>query len=85
MKRGRPNKRHEIQSLILENLENFDTPISINALRKFVTKGVGKSVSWNTVQKYLQELVEMGRIEALSTPHSKIEGRGGLTVYILKK
>ncbi|MEM5790570.1 MAG: hypothetical protein QXP77_00755 [Candidatus Aenigmatarchaeota archaeon] len=45
---------------------------------------MGKSLSWNTVQKYLQELVELGRVEAIPTPHSKREGEG-LTVYILKR
>lgn len=85
MKRGRPSLRYEVQSLILENLGGLDTPISINALRKMMTKKMKRSVSWNTVQKYLQELIEIGRVVALSTPHSKIEGKEGLTVYTLKK
>jgi len=46
---------------------------------------MGRNVSWNTVQKYLQELVELGKVEAIPTPHSKKEGKEGLTVYMLKR
>lgn len=84
MKRGRPAIRSLIQSLIIECLQEVDMPISIESLRKKVSEKFGKSVSWNTVQKYLQELVELGKIEAISTPHSKKEGEG-LTVYMIKR
>lgn len=85
MRRGRPNVRNKIQNLILENLGNFEVPLSINSLCKMISKQIGKSISWNTVQKYLQELVEIGRVEAIQTMHSKIEGKQGLTVYSLKR
>ena len=85
MKRGRPSKRFEVQNLILETLKEVNTPISINAICSMIGKRIGKQISWNTVSKYLEELVQIGKIEALSTPHSKKEGKKGLTVYILKK
>lgn len=84
MKRGRPNKRELISQLILDMLSD-NSARSVNSLATGIVKRLDSKVSWNTVQKYLQELVEVGRIEALSTPHSKIEGKRGLTVYILKK
>ncbi|MFH7882326.1 MAG: hypothetical protein QW140_01230, partial [Candidatus Aenigmatarchaeota archaeon] len=73
-----------VQQYIIKCLESIETPVSIEALRKQISKNLGKSLSWNTVQKYLQELVELGRVEAIPTPHSKREGEG-LTVYILKR
>jgi len=84
MKRGRPNMREKISSLVLEILSD-DFPRSINSISNEVSKRLDKKVSWNTVQKYLQELIETGRVAALATPHSKIEGKEGLTVYTLKK
>lgn len=83
-KRGRPAIRNLVESAIIEYLQQIDTPISIEALRKEVSKILGRRLSWNTVQKYLQELVELGKVSAISTPHSKKEGEG-LTVYILKR
>lgn len=85
MKRGRPSKRFEIQNLILESLREVNTPISKNAIRSMISRKIGKQVSWNTVNKYLEELVGIGKVEAIPTPHSKKEGKKGLTVYILKK
>ncbi|MEM5794341.1 MAG: hypothetical protein QXS48_01135 [Candidatus Aenigmatarchaeota archaeon] len=85
MKRGRPSKRFEVQNLIIEVLREINTPISINAIRNMVSKRIGKEVSWNTISKYLEELVEVGKVESIPTPHSKKEGKKGLTVYILKR
>lgn len=83
-KRGRPAIRSLVQSAIIEYLQEIDTPISIEALRKEISKNLGRRLSWNTVQKYLQELVGLGKVNAIPTPHSKKEGEG-LTVYILKR
>ncbi len=85
MKRGRPSKRFEIQNLILEVLKELKTPVSINAIRSMISKKIGKEISWNTINKYLEELVKIDKVEAIPTPHSKEEGKKGLTVYILKK
>lgn len=84
MKRGRPNLRKEVSSLLVETLSDH-SPRSIHSLEKEVSRKSGKKISWNTIQKYLQELVEIGKVEAVSTPHSKLEGKEGLTVYILKR
>ncbi|RLI97729.1 MAG: hypothetical protein DRP00_03590 [Candidatus Aenigmatarchaeota archaeon] len=85
MKRGRPTKRYKVQTKIIECLEEFNTPASVNAITRFVREKLRENISWNTVKKYLEELVEMGKVEALSTPHSKKEGEEGLTIYALKK
>lgn len=84
MRRGRPNQRKVISSLILELLSD-SLGRSIHSLRTEISKKLGREVSWNTVQKYLQELVEMGKVRAISVPHSKIEGKEGLTVYTIKR
>lgn len=84
MKRGRPNMRDSISPLILEILSD-NVARSINGIEGEVSKRLGRKISWNTVQKYLQELIETGKVMGLATPHSKIEGKEGLTVYTLKK
>jgi predicted transcriptional regulator len=84
MKRGRKNVREQISPMILEILSD-NTARSIHSLASEASKRLGRKISWNTVQKYLQELVETGKVMGLATPHSKIEGKDGLTVYALKK
>ena len=85
MKRGRPNVRQTIQSNLLNVLSSSQTPLTISSLTRFISKEVNKSVSWNTVQKYLEELIQTEKVQAIELPHSKIENRNGLTVYVLKK
>lgn len=85
MKRGRPGIRSLIQSNILEILSLSQTPLTISALAKIISPKVGRTVSWNTIQKYLNELIETNKVQPLPLPHSKKEGKVGLTVYILKK
>ena len=85
MKRGRPNVRHAIQSNLMTVLSSSQTPLTVSSLTRFVSKEVNKSVSWNTVQKYLEELIQTEKVQAIELPHSKIENRNGLTVYVLKK
>lgn len=85
MKRGRPNTRELIQSNIIEVLSSSQTPLTISALTKKISLKIGRTVSWNTIQKYLNELVKMNKIQSISLPHSKKKEKIGLTVYILKK
>ena len=84
MKRGRKKSRDEIAPLILEILSD-NMARSINSLMSEVSKRLCRKVSWNIVQKYLYELIEVGKVTGIATPHSKIEGKNGLTVYQLKK
>jgi TATA-binding protein-associated factor Taf7 len=84
MKRGRPDLRKTISPLIMETLSDYSSR-SIHSIEKEVSRRLGKNISWNTVQKYLQELIEIGKVEAVSTVHSKTEGKEGLTVYSLKR
>jgi hypothetical protein len=85
MKRGRPNVRNLIQSSILETLSSTQFPMTISALAKIISTKHNRSISWNTIEKYLNELTEMNKIQPMPLPHSKIEGKTGLTVYQLKK
>lgn len=57
----------------------------MSAMARIISDKLGKTVSWNTVQKYLQELVETNKVQAMALPHSKEAGKTGLTVYTLKR
>lgn len=85
MKRGRPNVRETIQANLITLLNSSQTPLTTSSLTRFISKEVNKTVSWNTVQKYLDELIQTEKVQAIELPHSKIENRTGLTVYVLRK
>jgi len=85
MKRGRPNKRASVYTLLVETLGSINSPMTISAMARLVSEKLGTRISWNTVQKYTQELVETNRIQAVALPHSKEAGKPGLTVYTLKR
>jgi len=71
--------------MIIEKLSTSPTPLTVSALTKDISSKLGRNVSWNTVQKYLNELVQAGKIQAIPLPHSKLPNKEGLIVYILKK
>ncbi len=85
MKRGRPNIRYDVQKYIISLLSKATTPVTISVISKEIAKTIDREISWNTVQKYVQELVESGKIQAIQLPHSKVENKVGLVVYTLKK
>ena len=85
MKRGRHNVRRSIQEEIIKVVSSFNTPITTSVMRKEISKTLNRNISWNTIQKYLTELVEAGRIQPIQLPHSKLENKPGLIVYTLKK
>lgn len=85
MKRGRPSKRNVIQTNILQILEQKQIPMTVSALAKYSSQNLGSAISWNTIQKYVQELVETNKVQAIPLPHSKEDNKEGLTVYTLKK
>lgn len=59
---GRRPYRQVFYSLLLSVLSE-EIPQNIEAIRRHVSIKVGKEISWNTVKKYIDELVEMGKIE----------------------
>lgn len=85
MKRGRPNKRSSIQALILDMLGSSSSPMTVSATARAVSEKLGSTVSWNTVQKYLRELVETNKVQAMALQHSKEAGKTGLVVYTIKR
>lgn len=85
MKRGRPNTRSVIQTNVLEVLSASSLPMTSSSLRRIVSKQLGKEISWNTVKKYVNELVQLEKLQRVVLPHSKEEGKDGLIVYMLKK
>jgi hypothetical protein len=85
MKRGRPSKRSSIQGVVLETLGTSNTPLTISALAKISSERLQQRISWNTVEKYVRELVETEKVQPISLPHSKESNKTGLTVYSIKK
>jgi hypothetical protein len=85
MKRGRRSMRQEVYSRVIGTLEQTNAPITIFFISKAISAEMGKKISWNTIQKYVQELVESGRIQAIQLPPSKQSVKSGLIVYALKK
>ena len=85
MKRGRPNIRRLIQPKILEILSKTSIPLNISSLRKQLSLEINKPVNWNTLKKYVDELVKLEKVEPIYLPHSKKPGEKGLTLYTIKK
>jgi predicted transcriptional regulator len=85
MKRGRRSIREEVKSQILDVLSNTELPLTTSSIKMLIFKKFNKNLSWNTVQKYLDELVRSNQLSAIHLPHSKKEEKTGITVYILKR
>lgn len=85
MKRGRPNKRKIIQQSIIEILSNLSYPVSLLTIKKRISDKINQKLSWNTVKKYMDELIQANKVQPITLPHSKKEGKQGLTVYLLKR
>jgi len=85
MKRGRPSKRSDVRKAILTTLEKSKVPLTTSALNRLISDELNTQASWNTIQKYIRELVETNRVQAIALPHSKKRGETGLIVYELKK
>jgi|YelNatPaOPRAMG01_1025707.scaffolds.fasta_scaffold12233_3 predicted transcriptional regulator len=85
MKRGRRSIREEVKSQILDVLSNTELPLTTSSIKMLILRKFNKNLSWNTVQKYLDELVKNNQVSAISLPHSKEKEKTGITVYILKR
>lgn len=85
MKRGRPSKRLFVKEQIIKILESNNYPMTSSAICRAVSKEAGSTISWNTVYKYIRELVETNRIRPIILPHSKDSKKEGLTVYVIKQ
>lgn len=83
--RGRPNIRRVIKELIMDIIGKTDSPITTSLMTRVISQQLKKKISWNTVQKYIDELVEADKITPIKLPHSKKENKEGLTLYTLKK
>jgi len=85
MKRGRPSIRIIVHEALLSILNESHVPMTISLLARLASQRTGRTLSWNTVQKYLTELAAADKIQTITLPHSKEEGKKGLTVYTLKR
>ena len=85
MKRGRPSIRNIMMTTIVDLLAQSQVPLTISVLARQSSQNLNRRISWNTAQKYLQELVELNKVQPIVLPHSKKDNAEGLTVYMLKK
>jgi len=85
MKRGRPNKRNEIQIIVIDLLMASGGPQTVSSLRKAASLKVGKQISWNTIEKYLKELVQLNKVQPIFLDHCKDPSKKGLVLYQIKK
>ncbi|MEM5832085.1 MAG: hypothetical protein QXI09_01950 [Candidatus Aenigmatarchaeota archaeon] len=61
---GRRPYRQIIYNLLLSILSE-EIPQNIEAIRRHLSIKIGKELSWNTVKKYVDELVEMGKVDKI--------------------
>jgi Mn-dependent DtxR family transcriptional regulator len=61
---GRTPYRHFFTLLLLSVLDAH-IPSNVEAIKRAISIKLGKKVSWNTVKKYLEELVEEGKVERI--------------------
>lgn len=85
MKRGRPSIRTVVIDALLQIFKDSQVPMTISLLARLASEKTNRTLSWNTIQKYLAELAAADKVQAIALPHSKEEGKKGLTVYILKR
>jgi len=85
MKRGRPSKRSKIKDALLYVMKTVNAPLTISSMTRLVSDRLGEKISWNTVRKYVREMIETNNVDVIRLPHSKKEGKDGLTVYMLKR
>ena len=85
MKRGRPSVRTIVIDALLQIFRDSQVPMTISLLTRLASEKTSRTLSWNTVQKYLVELAATDKVQTIVLPHSKEEGKKGLTVYILKR
>lgn len=84
MKRGRPMLKEKVEPFILKVLESTNLPLTISAICASLRSQLKEGTSWNTVRKYVNKLIALGKVEAITLPHSKDKGQG-LTLYRLKR
>lgn len=85
MKRGRKSLKEEVKSKILDVLSNTQIPLTTSSIKMLIYEKCEKNFSWNTIQKYLNELVKESQVISIQLPHSRVKGKTGLTVYILRR
>lgn len=85
MKRGRPTVRIKIQKEIIEALSSTNLPMTVSSVARDISTKLNRRVSWNTIEKYIKELVAMDKVAPITLPHSKKSGETGLVVYTVKK
>jgi repressor of nif and glnA expression len=85
MKRGRPSLRNQLKPEILKILEESQVPLTINSICKKLSERLNRKISWNTIRKYLFELMEFEQVQVIKTIHSKEKNKNGLTLYTIKK
>ncbi len=84
MKKGRPSKRYEVYNLIFDFFSKNAYPANVKRITDYINSVSNLNLSWNTVKKYLEELVKLDKLKKIKLEHSKEKGKEGLTLYAPK-
>ena len=80
MKHGRPAMREHFRHEILEALQQLPYPVTVSTIRHLVEARSAQRSGWDTIQKYLEELVAERLV--LRQPLPTQPGRKPLVVYL---
>ena len=79
---GRRPIKFEVESKILRILDKTEVPVTCSYVRKEITKR--KKTHFDTVKKYLEDLVQRDVIFKKVLPPTKKQHRKGMTLYSKK-
>ena len=80
MRQGRPAMREEFRRDILDVLAAYPYPVTIRTVKGLLDRRRARPCGWDTVQKYLQELVAERLVLRQALPTGR--GHRPLVVYL---
>jgi len=80
MKTGRPAMRRQFREHILNALSDHEYPATVTGLKRRVESQCGRPCGWDTVRKYLDELVAERLVMRQALPAEP--GRKPLELYL---
>ena len=81
---GRKPLKIAVETTIMDVLEQMDFPVSCNILKREVGKRMDRDIHFDTVKKYVEDLVKKNLIFKKQLPPAKKEHKKGATLYSKK-
>jgi hypothetical protein len=81
---GRKPIKMQVQTVALDILGHAEFPVSCNVLKKEIRQRLGKNTHFDTVKKYLDDLVRKDMIFRKELPPAKKEHKKGVVLYSKK-